>query len=634
MIKTISEILKNQGWKYVLFRTTYEVKRKLGLLKKKFPTVPNKGDYLSKNEWKALNITFVVKARENVNIPKTPNHILKGDAEKILSGSIKYFNKEWKKVDDWHTNPDSGYIYDANCHWTEIEDLSEEAGDIKFVWEKSRFSWLYQIIRYDYHFEKDNSEFVFSTIENWIDSNPINLGPHYKCSQETSLRCINWIFALYFYQNSTSISEDRWQKIIHSIFWQVKHVYSNINFSRICVRNNHAVTECMMIYFAGLLFPFFEESAKWKKLGKKWLEEEINYQIYSDGTFLQFSHNYHRVLLQLLTLTVSLSKLHEVELQQSTIIKIKKTLNYMRHCCIGNEGQMPNYGSNDGALFFKLNDCDYSDFRPQINALYNTVYHGGLLKKGDNIREDEYWLTQNIDVPKNTEPLSQEEPLVAFDHGGIFTLKDRNVQSSSFTFFKCASYKDRPAHADNMHIDIWVNGENLFRDSGTYKYNTDKELINYFAGTKGHNTVMIDDHNQMEKGPRFIWYNWTKNAKVNEIQENDFYGFKAFAEMFPTAGKNISHTRKLLKSKTSLQWIIKDTIENKLPNQKTRQIWHPNPQFLDQISIIARDMDGKVIDKTEEIGYWSEYYGQLEKVPIWIFETESSIINTTINVNF
>ena len=38
--------------------------------------------------------------------------------------------------------------------------------------------------------------------------------------------------------------------------------------------------------------------------GLKWFEEEIAYQIYQDGTFLQFSMNYHRVVVQLLTLAI------------------------------------------------------------------------------------------------------------------------------------------------------------------------------------------------------------------------------------------------------------------------------------------------------------------------------------------
>ena len=62
---------------------------------------------------------------------------------------------------NWITNPDTGFKYDINKHWTEIADYSKEAGDIKYVWEKSRFSFLYDIIRYDYHFNEDCATICF-----------------------------------------------------------------------------------------------------------------------------------------------------------------------------------------------------------------------------------------------------------------------------------------------------------------------------------------------------------------------------------------------------------------------------------------------------------------------------------------
>lgn len=107
----------------------------------------------------------------------------------------------------------------------------QEAGDIKFVWEKSRFSFLYTLIRDEQHNKANHAAFVFSEIENWIDSNPINCGPNYRCSQEISLRVMNWIFALYYYiDDDDALTEQRWGKIMNSIYWQIHHVYHNINF--------------------------------------------------------------------------------------------------------------------------------------------------------------------------------------------------------------------------------------------------------------------------------------------------------------------------------------------------------------------------------------------------------------------
>lgn len=68
--------------------------------------------------------------------------------------------------------------------------------------------------------------------------------------------------------------------------------------------------------------------------------------------------------------------------------------------------------------------------------------------------------------------------------------------ADTLTFIRCGAYKDRPFQADNLHIDIWVNGENIMRDAGSYLYNTDEKWVRYFA-TTSHNTVMLGDYDQM-----------------------------------------------------------------------------------------------------------------------------------------
>ena len=63
---------------------------------------------------------------------------------------------------------------------------------------------------------------------------------------------------------------------MHSIYWQLHHVYHNINFSRISVRNNHAITECLMLYLSGKLFPFFQMLENGVQKEKSGLKKRLN----------------------------------------------------------------------------------------------------------------------------------------------------------------------------------------------------------------------------------------------------------------------------------------------------------------------------------------------------------------------
>ena len=244
------------GWRYVSFRLYFEASKKLGFLKWKYPVDPPIKSFISLEAWRKNTSVFFFDCKESINLNKNPNPILREKIQRLKNGEFLFFNAEYKKIGNnynWISNPESGYNYPLS-HWLDINDFSSTAGDIKFVWEKSRFSYLCTIIRYDYHFDEDCSEWVFKEIDSWIQANPVNLGPNYKCSQEISIRMLNWLFALYYYRFSPSLTQDRFQKIMHSCFWQLSHVRQNIHFSRIAVRNNHAITESLMLYLGGVFY--------------------------------------------------------------------------------------------------------------------------------------------------------------------------------------------------------------------------------------------------------------------------------------------------------------------------------------------------------------------------------------------
>ena len=495
-LRIIIDFVLNMGFKYIIFRIFFIIKSKLGWMKKIFPVNPKVNEFIVLSDWRKNLPPFYFYGKKINGLKKKPTKEIEENFNKISNNTFLFFNNNYidlGKDFDWITNPITKYKYDISKHWSEIEDISRIAGDIKYVWEKARFTFLYDVIRYDYHFQKDQSKFVFNEIIDFINKNPINQGPNYKCSQEISLRLLNWTFALYFYKDSKTLNNLIFNKIINSIYWQIHHVYHNINFSRISVRNNHALTETLLLYIAGKLFPFFPNIERWSKKGKLWFENEVEYQIYPDGTFLQFSMNYNRVVVQLLTWALQISKLNKDFFKKIIYDRAEKTLKFLDTCTDHCSGKLPNYGANDGALFFKLTDSIFRDYRPQLDDLRAVLYGHTFYNSSSP-----FWYGIQ---PKNVN--SQKiNNLNCFDNGGYYIIQDGGTK----TFIRCGKYKDRPSQADNLHIDIWVDGVNYFRDSGTYKYNTTEEYLNYFNGTSSHNTVSVDNKNQMLKGKRFIWY--------------------------------------------------------------------------------------------------------------------------------
>lgn len=634
-LHTIPLLLRNMGWRAFRFRAGYELRKRTGLLRLQFPSRPRKTVYLSLEKWKQTGGIFFFGSKEDLSpaFPITSDALndLQTEVTRIKEGQLLFFNSFYLSLGpqyDWQTNPDSGFRYDPQRHWTAIKDLDPANGDIKYVWEKSRFTFLYSLIRYDYFTGSDQAGYVLGQIKDWIALNPLNCGPNYVCSQEISLRLLNWTFALYYYKKSPALTESVFAPIVESIYWQARHVAANIQFSRIAVRNNHAITECLCLYLLGLLYPAFPESATWRKEGKKWIEEEGLYQVYPDGSYLQFSTNYHRVVVQLFTWAFGLAEANGDQFSKDLYERVRQSLDLLYQVQDLPTGHLPNYGANDGALFFRLNGCEYRDFRPQLNALHYFFHRQPLYGPGP-WQEDLLWLGQQ---PRPTEAPIVPQTTRSYAHGGFYVLRD----PEKFAFIRCGNHPDRPSQADNLHLDLWLNGINLLRDAGSYKYNTTPELLQFFMGTASHNTVQLGDHDQMQKGGRFIWYHWSQAVEASVTETDDWITFRGKVHVYGHLHLAIFHTRQVKQHKKQFRWEIEDRLEipavPMLDGLTRKQLWHPHPQFRDLgFRIQSAGDDGTPLPvQTKEIWY-SPGYGVKEPALQLLFEQPGNTFRTVIS---
>ena len=145
----------------------------------------------------------------------------------------------------------------------------------------------------------------------------------------------------------------------------------------------------------------------------------IDYQIYNDGTYLQSSLNYHRVVVQLLNLAIFTSEKSNRSFNSIIYEKAYKSLFFLYQCTNDVNGFVPNYGMNGSAWFFKLSNTDYGDFRPQINTL-NKLLTGNFLFHDKNLIED--FLN---DLPYSTKKYKSVKKyrLTNFVNGGYYFIQ-------------------------------------------------------------------------------------------------------------------------------------------------------------------------------------------------------------------
>jgi len=279
--------------------------------------------------------------------------------------------------------------------------------------------------------------------------------------------------------------------------------------------NNHATSEASALFIASSWLGFIgkdnEESKKWLLHSRRLLERGVNRLVMKDGTFSQYSTNYHRLLLDSVSLVEYFRiKFHQDEFSEQYKNKIKLAIEWLWQLTDSSTGVTPNLGSNDGAQLLQLAGKDYLDFRPSTQ-LASALFNGCRLY-GVDCNGILNWLDIDMDkVPHN----AKNEQSKLFKHGGYVSI----VRDSHKGLLRYPNLKFRPCQADFLHLDIMVDGESIISDGGTYSYNKGRKWLNYFSGIESHNTIQFDGTEPMPRLGRFLFGKWPSGKLLSFYED-------------------------------------------------------------------------------------------------------------------
>ncbi len=659
-------LIQHLGLNWFLFRSSYELRRRTGVLNRRFPA--RSWDALSLSHWvkrgipTAPNVYLAYRHRESparfffeskaqsryrdsiLAVQGETHRKLLAEVDKLKAGMLKYFERQEGFVGfppQWHRNPFNGCQANADSHWADIPDFSD-IGDIKWIWEPSRFAIAYKLVRaYWMTGDEIYPELFWELVENWRVVNPPQRGPNWKCGQEAAFRVMAWCFALYGFANSTPSTPERIQMLVTMIAVHTERIEGNIGYA-LSQKNNHGVSEALGLYTVGLLFPEFKRTEHWCSLGKELLIREGMRQIYNDGAYVQHSMNYHRLMFHDYLWAIRLGQLNGDVFPESLLDRLRVSLNFLYQMVDAQSGHVPNYGANDGALILPLNNCDYLDYRPVLQAMSVLLNNERLFEHGP-WDEDLVWLfgPEALQTPLRHEPL-QSTP---FNDGGYYTLRGQN----SWGMIRCHTYRERPSHADMLHFDLWYNGQNVLRDAGTFQYYCEPPWDHYFKSTAAHNTVVVDGKDQMEKGSRFLWFHWTKSQlRHNEhlpLIDSDYWEGEHYSYRHRKSG--VVHRRAVVRRGD--KWIIIDDILGNGKHSVTLR-WHLANSAWENVAhgtFSARDltaylsirifpepkMSSELLfgqESPEPEGWESLYYGERQPIPV----VKCSVISSALPLRF
>ncbi len=486
------------------------------------------------------------------------------EANRILSGELKYFSHAFHKTGfppNWHEDPVTGIELSADRHWSQISD---DAGvDIKFIWEANRFGFVYTLVRaYAASRDERYPEAFWTLVLDWAEHNPPNTGSNWMDGQEIALRIMAWCFGLYGFVDSPASTPQRLAQLTAFIAAQAQRICRNTDFA-LFTRGNHIISEALGLWLTGLLFPELKDAEKYLSTGRKLLEQEAAAQIFPDGSYSMYSLNYHRFILHVYLYAIRLGEIHHSPFSTQLQNSIANSIAYLFQLVDPETGQMPLYGSNDGALVLPLNNCDFNDYRPLLQLGWYLT-KGELLFESGAWDEDVFWLCSAYPLSSRSTPEGSRERVgvrgtaqSSFPQGGVYLLRG----ADSKAVIRCTDFRARPSHADQLHVDLWIRGQNIACDAGTYLYSGEGMWHNGLARTSAHNTVIVDGKDQMRMISRFTWTDWAK-GRVLRHDEKLWQGEHDGYTRLPDP---VTHRRTVM-ALNGDRWLIVDRLTARQPH--------------------------------------------------------------------
>lgn len=451
-------------------------------------------------------------------------------ADEIVSGNFERFGSGRSAI---NLTPQ-----DANYHWSDIERGIIERDplvDIKEIWEPARFAWAITLGKAFALTNGQNYPDAFlSYLHFFIENNPIDHGSNWISGQEVGIRLINTLIAARLFE--PVLTERSKHFIAGFTVAHAERVRETLVYAR-SQNNNHYLVECIALLTASIAVPGHVNARTWYRLGRKGIIWCLQNQIHSTGEYVQHSTNYHRLMLQAMVWAVTIEP---ALLDDPAIGKMLPAIDWFAARVDKISGSTPNLGANDGALLFPLDGLRFTDHRGVLQQSLRAFTMVG--SKPGLWDEGAMWFG-----------LPRSEGIADTPRPPSILHADR-----AWAELRVIEHTDRPSHADHLHLDLWWKGSNICLDPGTYSYNLPAPWDNSFMSASAHNTVTVNNFDQMRRVSKFLYLDWGNSW----IENADPGSIRAVTDVWERLG--ISHKREVALVNNA-EWKITDHLTSVMP---------------------------------------------------------------------
>lgn len=457
-----------------------------------------------KLDWVALGVNF-------------SNSAYSIDTNIALLGNYNYseYRNQW--LAGFQTTRDWPLAFSSSIS----PSATDVPGDLRTNWELNRHHQFALLAKA--YFVTDKKEYLKDLQElfyEWTSKNPFLYGPAWNSSMEMGIRLINWIYAAAFL-NRVEKQDYETSELIKKMLIGCKNMAAYIarHPSKYSSANNHLIIEMVALGIAGRFFGI----PKWTEKAFLVLDEELFLQNYNDGINKEQSLHYQLFGLEAYALFLHVCDPGMIRFAHWRSM-LERSCAYVKNCEV-KDNVFIEFGDNDDGSILYL-ESDKISYPQYVLALLSVQLDGSTrwsehIDKYETIR----WLYSSDRVRRASRlPLYVKSADITYDQGGVSIMRSHDeslviaVDHGPLGFGSLAAH----GHADALSIQVYLNGQPLFLDSGTFVYNGNNKKRNYYRSSAAHNTLCLPGKEQSEMLGPFMW---GKKAESFIIERAPYYLF-------------------------------------------------------------------------------------------------------------
>lgn len=465
---------------------------------------------------------------------------------------------------NWHTDPVSGQTAPLR-HWSRINPLDQESvGDSKVTWELNRHQWLVILGQaYRYSGDERYAEAFATQVRAWMQANHPGMGINWASSLEVSFRLISWCWALCLFRSSPALTPALFAEMLAWLRTHAAHVerYLSHYFSP----NTHLTGEALGLFYAGILFPELPGAGRWRSLGSRILDQELQRQVLPDGVYFEQSTCYQRYTLDIYLHYLLLARRNRIAVPETTAPTLERMLDFL--LAMGRpDGSTPQVGDTDGGRLLPLVHRSPEDSRDVFALGAVCFQRGDYAWAAGELAPELAWLL-GPEACESFRALTAVPPGHApsrhFPDGGYAVMQggwERDAHQLIFDAGPLGCHlSSGHGHADLLSIQCSVFGSGQIVDPGTYCYTAHSNWRDHFRGSDAHSTVTVDRRSQATPAGPFSW-NTRPVAVMNRWDSTaDFDYADAEHAAYANLRDPVTHRRRVYFAKPRF-WVIVDDL--------------------------------------------------------------------------